>query len=471
MGTTWQIEKTIDIRQPPEVVFDYLCRFENVQEWDGSVLSACRLSSGKPAVGSRFRVTLLFGWRRVPMAYEIVSMEPPHRLALKGSAEGFDALDRIRFERTAAGTRLTYAAEVVFTRFLPGILDRVSEGLFQRNAEQAVRLLQTLLSGSAAAPALMPLTRLADQAVVPGLIGFTRLGYLLGKQRAPVASALYAGKTMVLTGGTSGIGRAAARALAARGARLVVVGRDPAKLERLSAALRAIGGGGEIHTETADLSLTADVRRLAARLNRRCGRVEVLLNNAGALFNRHQVTAEGIEKTLATDLLGPYLLTRLLLPSLKAAAGARILNMASGGMYTQGIRVDDLQFERTPYDGPTAYARAKRGLVVLTGIWARELAPHGIRVHAMHPGWVDTPGLEKALPAFHRWLRPWLRTAAQGADTLVWLAAAPDAGRVSGRFWLDRKPHPAHVFPGTRESARDRVALVKALDELGGLEP
>ena len=82
MGTRWQIEKTVDIRQPPEVVFDYLCRFENVQEWDDSVLRATRLSAGKPTVGSRFRVTLLFGWRRVPMTYEIVSMEPPRRLAL-----------------------------------------------------------------------------------------------------------------------------------------------------------------------------------------------------------------------------------------------------------------------------------------------------------------------------------------------------------------------------------------------------
>jgi len=140
-------------------------------------------------------------------------------------------------------------------------------------------------------------------------------------------------------------------------------------------------------------------------------------------------------------------------------------------MYTQGIHVDDLQGSPLSYDGPTAYARAKRGLVILSEVWARELAPHGICVHAMHPGWVDTPGLEKALPAFHRYLRPWLRTAEEGADTLIWLAAAPDAARVSGRFWLDRKIHPTHVFPGTRESPEDRMALVRALDELGGLAP
>ena len=173
--------------------------------------------------------------------------------------------------------------------------------------------------------------------------------------------------------------------------------------------------------------------------------------------------------TLATDLLSPYLLTRLLLPSLGASGAGRVIQVASGGMYTQGIRVDDLHFSQEPYEGHTAYARAKRALVILTEIWARQLAPLGISVHAMHPGWVDTPGLARALPAFHQQLSRWLRTPAEGADTIVWLAAAPDAARASGHFWLDRKIRATHVFPGTRESAADRRVLVKALDEMVGL--
>ena len=135
-------------------------------------------------------------------------------------------------------------------------------------------------------------------------------------------------------------------------------------------------------------------------------------------------------------------------------------------MYTQKIDVDDLPFSRRPYDGPTAYARAKRGLVVLCRLWAEELAPWNIRVHAMHPGWVDTPGLQKSLPAFRRWLSPLLRTPAQGADTIVWLAGAADAGKISGGFWLDRKLHPTHVFAATRETPEERQGLVQALEGL-----
>jgi len=274
---------------------------------------------------------------------------------------------------------------------------------------------------------------------------------------------------MVLTGGTSGIGRAAAGELYARGARLVVVGRNAEKLEDLRRELLAGSGRGRITTELADLSLMTEVRALAGRLKARHGRIDVLINNAGALFNQRRQTSEGIEMTLATDLLSPYLLTRLLLPALCAADAGRIINVASGGMYTQGLRVNDLEFHQEAYDGPTAYARAKRALVILAETWTRQLAPLGISAHAMHPGWVDTPGLEKALPTFHQQLASWLRTPLQGADTIVWLAAAPDAARAPGNFWLDRKIRATHVFPGTRVSAAERRALIKALDTLAGL--
>jgi NAD(P)-dependent dehydrogenase (short-subunit alcohol dehydrogenase family) len=135
-------------------------------------------------------------------------------------------------------------------------------------------------------------------------------------------------------------------------------------------------------------------------------------------------------------------------------------------MHTQKIQPHDLSFRRTAYDGPTAYARAKRGLVILTESWAKELAPQGIRVHAMHPGWVDTPGLQSSLPVFHRLLGPLLRTPDQGADTITWLAASPVANRTSGLFWLDRQPRSTHVLRDTRESPAERQALLDALERL-----
>ena len=159
----------------------------------------------------------------------------------------------------------------------------------------------------------------------------------------------------------------------------------------------------------------------------------------------------------------------LLLPALKSSSDARVINVASGGMYTQGLRASMLGPRPSDYDGPTAYARAKRGLVILSEIWGRQWKDHGISVHAMHPGWVDTPGLETSLPAFHRQLRRWLRTPEQGTDTIVWLAASPDAHRASGHFWLDRKIRATHVFRHTADDASDRRDLIQSLDALSGL--
>jgi NAD(P)-dependent dehydrogenase (short-subunit alcohol dehydrogenase family) len=152
---------------------------------------------------------------------------------------------------------------------------------------------------------------------------------------------------------------------------------------------------------------------------------------------------------------------------LKKAAGqhgvARVVNVLSGGMYTQKIHVDDLQSNKGTYSGSVAYARAKRGLMILTEEWARRWSRGGIVVNAMHPGWADTPGVVVALPEFHRVTRRVLRTPQEGADTIVWLAAATEAGMVSGEFWLDRRLHAKHIWPGTRETSAERRQLLKAL--------
>lgn len=462
----WKIIERIDIAQPPETVFDYLARFEHVAEWDPGVLAARRRTPGPPAVGSRFDVTLLWGWRRIPMAYRIVRMDRPGELVLEGRGATFSVVDRIGLAAIPAGTRLTYAVSVTFARPPARAVAAGLEAVFRIGARRAMRRLQVMLAGAVAPPRLAAMTRLADRSILLGLPAFTRLGFYCARNRRPAASGLYRGRTMVLTGATSGIGRAAARDLYARGAHLVAVGRSAEKLEGLRRELSALDGEGRLETLTADMSRMAEVGTLADELERRHAQIDVLIHNAGALFNRREETAEGIERTLATNLLGPYLLTRRLLPSLKAAGGARIVLVASGGMYTQKVDLDDLAFSSRPYDGPTAYARAKRALVVLCRQWAEELAPWNIRVHAMHPGWVDTPGLRRSLPAFHRWLSPLLRTPAQGADTVVWLAGAVDAGRVSGGFWLDRRLHPTHVLPGTRETPQERRRLVQALDGL-----
>ena len=166
------------------------------------------------------------------------------------------------------------------------------------------------------------------------------------------------------------------------------------------------------------------------------------------------------------------LLTELLLPALCAAAPSRVLWVSSGGMYSEPLSVGELEMGPDDYDGVTAYARAKRAQVTLTELYADRLLPRGVVVHAMHPGWADTPGVARSLPMFRRMMGPLLRTPADGADTLVWLAANDDEVLAdSGLFWLDRRPRPIHRLGRTSRSdtPEERARLLKWVNEKAGL--
>jgi NAD(P)-dependent dehydrogenase (short-subunit alcohol dehydrogenase family) len=305
-----------------------------------------------------------------------------------------------------------------------------------------------------------------DRLILPGMLRFTKLGYLSRRRSWAPPTYSMRGRTVVITGATSGLGEAAARQIAALGARVVIVGRNREKAEASRQSIVVASGNDNVGVMLADLSLLRDVRKLAHRLLDSEPHIHVLVNNAAVLLNERSTTAEGHETSLATNLLAPFLLTQLLIPRLKACAPARIINVSSGGMYTSGLALDDLQFARGTYRGSVAYARAKRALVTLTQMWAEQLAPHGVVVNAMHPGWADTPGVATSLPAFRSMTKPLLRDADEGADTITWLAAAPEAGEVTGGFWLDREPHRTHVLPGTNPTPEDRRRLWVALESL-----
>lgn len=310
--------------------------------------------------------------------------------------------------------------------------------------------------------------RLDDLLDATVVFSFTNIGHKLrrsGWDEIPRMD----GRTVVVTGATSGIGRAASEAMAGLGAQVILVARNPAKAEQTATEM-AESTGTHPEVEIADLSLMSEVRDVAARLAQR-GPIHVLVNNAGALFTERGVTAEGNERSLSLNLMSPFLLTNLLIPHMVESAPARIITVASGGMYTQKVELEDMQYERGEYKGSVAYARAKRGQVILTGLWAEQLAGRGVVVHAMHPGWADTPGVEKSLPTFRKITGPFLRTAAEGADTIVWLAAAPAPAEAIGLFWLDRRPRPTHKLGSTRETPAEREALWEALVELTGWEP
>jgi NAD(P)-dependent dehydrogenase (short-subunit alcohol dehydrogenase family) len=267
----------------------------------------------------------------------------------------------------------------------------------------------------------------------------------------------------VVTGVTSGIGREIACELAALGAEVTLVGRSKAKTSSTAAEIRRRTGNRGIRVEIADLERMDEVNALADRLLAASRPVHILVNNAGALFNSRQLTSEGLERSFALLLLSPFVLTERLHPLLATADGARVVNVLSGGMYTQRLHVDDLQSREGPFSGAVAYARAKRALMIVTEDWAERWRKDGITVNAMHPGWADTPGVESSLPGFYRLTRRVLRTAAEGADTAVWLAAATEADAISGKLWLDREVQPSHVFAHTQERDDERAALLEHL--------
>ena len=301
--------------------------------------------------------------------------------------------------------------------------------------------------------------------------GFTNLGYRLSARNFEPIDVDMSGKTVVITGATAGLGLAAARQLAELGARVVIVGRNPEKTQRVHDEIRA-ATGSDVSFRIADLSSMTEVDDLADRLLASEPRIDVLINNAGALFNERSVTDEGLERSLATNLLGHFILTNRLIPRLIESAPSRIVNMSSGGMYSQRLAVDDLQFENGDYTGSAAYARTKRGQVVLTEMWAEQLRGSGVVVNSMHPGWARTPGVSDSLPGFNRFMGPLLRTPEQGADTMVWLAAAPEAGEISGEFLLDRTPRDTHMVARTRETPTERRLLWDRLEQLSvGVNP
>jgi NAD(P)-dependent dehydrogenase (short-subunit alcohol dehydrogenase family) len=281
------------------------------------------------------------------------------------------------------------------------------------------------------------------------------------------------GRTVVLTGPTSGLGRAAAGAFARMGANLVLLGRDAGRLERTRAELLAETRGLAATTVVVDMASLASVRSAAAEVLERTARIDVVVDNAGAMMPTREVTPEGFERTLATMVLGPFTLVSRLLPRLAEGPDPRLVAVTSGGMYTQSLPLDDLAFERGEYSGALAYARAKRAQVALIREWARRLrdtGAHGAHVvaNAMHPGWANTPGLEASLPGFAKLVGPQLRSAAEGVDTMLWLAAAPEARKVSGRLFLDRRVRPFDRVPSTRLSAADRVLLWDEVRALTG---
>ena len=378
----------------------------------------------------------------------------------------FSAFEEIGFAATGDGTQVRYVATFTF----PGLFAQFAKrfpSFMDGIGKSAMAGMKRALEDQFDVPAGSVGTAVADKLILPGVLRFTRLGYRGARKHWNPTSAYMGDRHVVITGATSGLGLATAEVLASRGAELTLVARDSTKAISVADELKRRFGNPRIHVEIADLCVLAEVDALVHRLLASSRPIHALVNNAGALVNARELTSEGLERSFALLLLSPMRLTEGLQPRLRSSATAeqpsRVINVLSGGMYSQKICVDDLQSAAGTYSGPVAYARAKRGLMILTEEWARSWSDDHIVVHAMHPGWADTPGVVASLPTFHHVTRGLLRSPAEGADTIVWLTCATEAAKTSGLFWLDRLPHAAHMLATTRETMAEREALLASL--------
>ena len=246
------------------------------------------------------------------------------------------------------------------------------------------------------------------------------------------------GKICLVTGATNGIGKATAQALAQMGATVVIVGRNPAKCAAVVSEIKHISGNDAVEALIADLSIMAEVQQVADQFKAKYQKLHVLVNNDGGTFFKRQVTAEGFEKTFALNHLNSFLLTNLLLDTLKASAPARIVNVASDAHKGAQLDFDDLQSEKSRFS-LTAYGRSKLATVVFSYELARRLTGTGVTCNVLHPGLVRTGFASNlgAVPSavFGFFLRFVGLTPEQGAQTSVYLASSPEVETVTGKYW------------------------------------
>jgi len=270
------------------------------------------------------------------------------------------------------------------------------------------------------------------------------------------------GKTCIVTGATSGIGEVTAACLASAGASVVLIGRDPARCESTVAAIRAKTGSTKVRSLVADLSSQAEIRRLAEQIRVECPRIDVLVNNAGAMFPERLDSVDGIEMTWALNHLAYFLLTNLLLDKLKASAPARIVNVASDAHRSvRGLNWDDLE-GRQGYRTFGAYAQSKLANILFSDELARRLEGSGVTSNSLHPGFVNTRFfVEKGRIGwvFKQAARFLAIPPVEGAVTSVYLAISPDLKTVSGQYF-------EKCQPGKRSKASQDPEAAKRLWEL-----
>ena len=276
------------------------------------------------------------------------------------------------------------------------------------------------------------------------------------------------GKIVLITGGTSGIGKAAATALAAMGAEVVVTGRNRGRGEAALAEIRRASGSEKVSLMLADLAVQAEARKLADNFRERHDRLDVLVNNAGLIQSKRKETPDGIELTLAVNHLAPFLLTNLLLDLLEKSAPSRVITVSSEARRHAEIDFDDLQSERR-YRAFPVYGMTKKANILFTYELAERLEGTGVVANCVHPGGVNTNfGDDNRSPGIllFRAFKPFMRTPEQGADTVIYLASSPEAAEMNGKYLTDRE----EVSPAEPRDAVAQKRLWEVSEALTNLD-
>ena len=310
------------------------------------------------------------------------------------------------------------------------------------------------------------LDTLLDRAVVPG---YSRIGSVVrsrfwGADPAPFAEPI----DVVVTGGSSGLGAATAMSLAKLGARVHIVGRSRERLEKSAGEIHA-AAAGPVVVHRCDVSDLDSVAEFVNALTSELTGLHAVVHCAGVMPNKRIATAQNHEVAFATHVLGPVAMTVGLRELFDA--GSRVIFVSSAGMYTAPLTTQDFEYTSGKYSGHTAYARTKRMQVVVAEQLAERLiGEHDPVVHSMHPGWAATPGVTESSPVFGSLMKPILRTAREGADTVVWLVSGDEALTSTGKFWHDRAVRPTHYPSWRKDSPEARDALWASVVDATGID-
>lgn len=265
------------------------------------------------------------------------------------------------------------------------------------------------------------------------------------------------GRHGIVTGASGGIGLAAAKALLEQGMDCQLIARDPEKLKNTFSNENTVFRPKCHSLDIGDLN---GVYSFA--LNEVKTPIDLLIHNAGDMPHSLKITKDGFEQMFASQVLGPFILTKSLADLGKLREGCRVIFVSSGGMYLKKLDLSDLLFKKNPYNKYTGYANAKRAQVILTELFSKKYPQY--LFSAMHPGWADTPGVRYSLPLFRKWLNKRLRSPEEGADTILWLATAHDYP--NGKFWFDRKQAKTTILNLNQTSKKQDESLWKYCESI-----